>query len=297
MGIFKELLWCFVLSFVFLSASVAEGQIPQPARIGGSVTVDGTQLTQATDTGYTFVVTKQDSTAYVPAAQDTDGLNSSNWYIIDIQIYDATTQPGGANPGDTAIIHVYKDGSELSVTSPASGQVTVGSSGSTNQVNLTVVTQREYTLTVTKAGSGTGTVTSSPAGINCGGDCSESYTKGTEVTLTATPDSGMEFTGWSGGGCGGTGTCTVTMNSDNSVIATFTTSLPRCSQCSGDPVVLQNVTFPPGTACECSATTSITLGTGVTIKNGATVIFKAPTVKIQSGFHAEEGSVVNIRQE
>ena len=86
MGIFKELLWCFVLSFVFLSASVAEGQIPQPARIGGSVTVDGTQLTQATDTGYTFVVTKQDSTAYVPAAQDTDGLNSSNWYIIDIPI-------------------------------------------------------------------------------------------------------------------------------------------------------------------------------------------------------------------
>ena len=74
-------------------------------------------------------------------------------------------------------------------------------------------------------------------------------------------------------------------------------SLPACSQCSDDPVALLNVTFPSGTACECSATTSITIGTGVTIKNGATVIFKAPTVKLQSGFHAEEGSVVNIRQE
>ena len=54
-----------------------------------------------------------------------------------------------------------------------------------------------YTLTVTKAGTGTGTVTSSPAGINCGSDCSETYNAGTSVTLTASPATSSTFTGWS----------------------------------------------------------------------------------------------------
>ncbi|TLY24508.1 MAG: hypothetical protein E6K64_06525 [Nitrospirae bacterium] len=57
-------------------------------------------------------------------------------------------------------------------------------------------------------------------GIDCGATCSASYESGMEVTLTATPASGSIFTGWSGG-CSGTGTCTVTMNSDTVVTATF----------------------------------------------------------------------------
>ena len=74
-------------------------------------------------------------------------------------------------------------------------------------------------------------------------------------------------------------------------------SLPSCQECAGDPVVLTDVTFSSDTNCECSATTYITIGTDVTIKSGATVTFKAPTVKIQSGFNAENGSTINIRQE
>lgn len=77
------------------------------------------------------------------------------------------------------------------------------------------------TLTVTKAGTGTGAVTSSPLGIDCGAACSASYNSGTSVTLTATPDAGFTFTGWSGGGCTGTGTCAVTMSAATSVTATF----------------------------------------------------------------------------
>ncbi len=76
------------------------------------------------------------------------------------------------------------------------------------------------TLTVTMAGSGTGTVTSSPAGISCGLDCQEGYLAGTIVTLTAVPSTGYGFTGWSGA-CTGTGTCTVTMNGAKTVTATF----------------------------------------------------------------------------
>src|SRR5262249_52175663 len=65
----------------------------------------------------------------------------------------------------------------------------------------------DSTLSVAKNGTGTGSVTSSPAGINCGSTCSHSFADGSAVTLTATADAGSKFTGWSGGGCSGTGTC------------------------------------------------------------------------------------------
>jgi hypothetical protein len=82
-------------------------------------------------------------------------------------------------------------------------------------------------MTVSKAGStGTGTVTSQPLGINsdinCGlTTCSADYINGSQVTLTATPDAGNAFTGWSGSGCSGTGQCVVTMDTAKSVAATF----------------------------------------------------------------------------
>lgn len=76
------------------------------------------------------------------------------------------------------------------------------------------------TLTVTKSGVGTGTITSSPAGISCGSTCSHAYARGTQVTLTAGAASGSTFAGWSGA-CTGTAACTVTMDADHTVRATF----------------------------------------------------------------------------
>ncbi|MBI4562695.1 MAG: VCBS repeat-containing protein, partial [Candidatus Rokubacteria bacterium] len=75
-------------------------------------------------------------------------------------------------------------------------------------------------LTVTKSGSGRGWVTSSPAGIRCGGDCSETYTAGTIVTLGARAGPRSVFAGWSGA-CSGTDACTVTMDADKAVSASF----------------------------------------------------------------------------
>jgi len=76
-------------------------------------------------------------------------------------------------------------------------------------------------LTVQKVGTGFGTV--SGVGIDCGGDCSHSYNRGLPVTLTATPTAPSTFTGWSGSaGCGGIGTCVVTMSQTHAVTATFT---------------------------------------------------------------------------
>jgi hypothetical protein len=53
-------------------------------------------------------------------------------------------------------------------------------------------------LTVLKAGTGSGTVTSDPPGIDCGSDCSETYPDTGYVVLTATPAPGSAFVGWSG---------------------------------------------------------------------------------------------------
>lgn len=94
---------------------------------------------------------------------------------------------------------------------------------STNQLTdaPTSVEPPTVSLTVMKKGTGTGTVTSGPAGVTCGGDCGEAYAPGTIVTLTAMPDAGTTFVGWTGGGCTGTDTCVVTMNGDTLIEAAF----------------------------------------------------------------------------
>lgn len=84
------------------------------------------------------------------------------------------------------------------------------------------------TLTVTKEGNGTGAVTSNPLDISCSGTtCTETVASPIPVTLTATPDSGSTFTGWSKSlgftpSCSGTGTCAVTISGAVGVTATFT---------------------------------------------------------------------------
>jgi hypothetical protein len=84
-----------------------------------------------------------------------------------------------------------------------------------------------FTLTVILSsvfGNGTGTVTSSPAGIDCGAGgstCSYEFPAGSQVTLSATPAAGSTFERFIGGPCNGPGTCTVTMDTDRSVSAVF----------------------------------------------------------------------------
>jgi len=75
-------------------------------------------------------------------------------------------------------------------------------------------------LIVAKVGQGTGVVTSTPAGIFCGTDCSQRFPRNTKVTLTAGVNSGS-FMGWSGGCSGTKPTCTVEMNEAKNVIAAF----------------------------------------------------------------------------
>ncbi len=77
------------------------------------------------------------------------------------------------------------------------------------------------TMVIAKTGAGAGTVTSADSKIDCGSDCSATYPSCSEVALTAMAASGSTFAGWSGGECSGTGSCTVTMNENLTVTATF----------------------------------------------------------------------------
>jgi hypothetical protein len=81
-------------------------------------------------------------------------------------------------------------------------------------------------LTVQKTGTGAGTVTSSPAGIACGTKCTHLFEEGVTVTLTAAPNGGSLFVGWSGGGCAGAGTCEVTLSQAQTVSADFEAHSP-----------------------------------------------------------------------
>jgi hypothetical protein len=90
--------------------------------------------------------------------------------------------------------------------------------------NATKAANNSYSLIINKAGNGGGSVTSSPSGITCGSTCSATFNSGTVVNLTAVPVAGSVFSGWNGSGCTGTNTCTITLNSDMAVTATFSES-------------------------------------------------------------------------
>jgi endoglucanase len=112
------------------------------------------------------------------------------------------------------------DNVAVSWQGPGIAQTVIGGSFLSPFVPQTGTT---FALSVTKAGTGTGTITSAPAGINCGSTCSANYSSGTSVTLTAAAASGSTFGGWSGA-CTGTGTCTLSMTAVRAVTATFNTS-------------------------------------------------------------------------
>ena len=82
-------------------------------------------------------------------------------------------------------------------------------------------------LTVVKNDVGAGTVTSLPAGINCGTVCVALFTPGTITLSAALGDAEAFFVGWSGGGCSGTGDCTLTLAADTTVTATFSCVAPN----------------------------------------------------------------------
>jgi hypothetical protein len=127
-----------------------------------------------------------------------------------------------------------------------------------------------FSLTVTPTGTGTGTVTSAPTGIDCGSTCTANFTYNSSVTLTASAGGASTFGGWSGAGCSGTGTCTVTMSQARSVIATFTSS---------EVVQSQTITFA---ALSNRALSASPFTVSATASSGLTVSFASTTAGVCS---------------
>ena len=154
----------------------------------------------------------------------TDNANNESGYLVERRI-------GGGSYSQIAVLAA----NSTTYTDPGlTGSTThcyrvrafnaAGGSGYSNEACKTTA-QSTLNVTVVKAGTGSGTVSSSPAGITCGSDCTEAFLSGAVVTLTATPGgTASRFAGWSGGGCAGTAPCTLSGNASPTVTATFTTT-------------------------------------------------------------------------
>ncbi|MBU6482923.1 MAG: FG-GAP repeat protein, partial [Nitrospirae bacterium] len=132
--------------------------------------------------------------------------------------------PCGSYPVGTpiSIIPAPNSASNFSGWTNGTGSVTASCSNATGACTFTLTANTSITanfnlpvLSVVLVG--TGTVTSSPTGIDCGATCTAAFNKDTPITLTAS----AQFSGWSGASCSGTGTCVVTMNQSTTITATF----------------------------------------------------------------------------
>jgi len=147
--------------------------------------------------------------------------------------------PAGINCGATCEAK-FEEGKEVTLTAtPSVGSTFAGWSGSgcsgTGICKVTMSAAKEvtatfepkpmtsYSLTVQREGTGSGTVTSNPPGIECGADCTEDYPEGTSVTLTATAADGSVFRRWTGmeGECALERVCRTKMGDSKVVKAVF----------------------------------------------------------------------------
>ncbi len=195
-----------------------------------------------------------------------------------------SSTPTGINCG-TVCSASFVAGSKVTLSAAAaqgssfagwSGSACVGTAPCTLTVNSDTAIGGTFvpgvTLTVTTAGSGTGSVTSWPSGINCPSSCSNSFGSGSVVSLAATPSPNSVFTGW-GGACSGTGSCAVTLNSVQNVIANFGPAPPPQSftltvhNTSG--VATGTIISSPG-AINCGSVCSDTFSSGTSVLLTAT---------------------------
>jgi uncharacterized repeat protein (TIGR01451 family)/uncharacterized repeat protein (TIGR02543 family) len=171
-----------------------------------------------------------------------------------IMSHAATDASASMTAFDTAVFYVSK----------------AGASANYNLIFTDVRVSRgtARTLTAATAGTGTGTVTSGPKGIDCGSSCSAAYEDGTVVTLTATSATGSTFTGWSGD-CTGTGlTCDVTMDAARSATATFTLDTHELTVTKDGTGTGGVASSPAG--IDCGATCSATYAHGTVVSLTAT---------------------------
>jgi mannan endo-1,4-beta-mannosidase len=197
-----------------------------------------------------------------------------------------TSNMGAINCGSTCSA-TYASGTTVTLTATvASGSTFVSwsgcssTSGATCTVSMTQArtvtatfnsTGTSYTLNVTKAGTGSGTVTSNTGGINCGSTCSATYASGTTVTLTATAASGSTFASWSGCTSSSGATCTASMTQARTATATFNTSGTGTTPCANPITFTGNTNNFNTTGPVCYRTSQTINGWGCFNMDGRTL--------------------------
>jgi hypothetical protein len=193
--------------------------------------------------------------AFFDSVATVNELNTSSW-------------PGGswtASPNDLPSV---RQGNQAGFFSTGRVGGEIWSTGGIQGATFTFLPDNLYRLsrpklTVGKAGSGAGTVSSSPAGIDCGASCVNRFDDAAVVTLTATPAAGSRFAGWSAG-CTGNGTCTVPMTADSAVIATFI-QLNTLTVKNASPGAGTVTSAPAGISCGATCAAIYDYGTSVTL--------------------------------
>jgi hypothetical protein len=147
-----------------------------------------------------------------------------------------TSSPAGITCGSTCSASFFSGETVTLTASASTGSTFTGWSGGvctgtapcqvtvTADTNVTATFKKNVTakmLSVALTGGGSGTVTSTPSGINCGPTCSASFQTGTQIILSAAASSGSTFAGWSGGGCSGIDGCALTLDAATTVTASF----------------------------------------------------------------------------
>ena len=240
----------------------------------------------------TYGVLSTSTTSYQPAYPAQPGWDFATG-LGTVNVYNLVTNWASAGSGDAGLTvsvtgsgtvasnpagiscpstcgHAFAGGSQVTLTpTPASGWAfnswggaCSGSGSCTVTMNaaesVTVTFLQTETLSVNVTGSGS--VASSPTGINCPSTCSASFVQGTQVTLTATPADGSGFEGW-GGACSGFDNCVVTMSSAQSVTATFAqTQYTLNVSVAGNGTVTSS---PTGISCPSLCTNNYSSGTSV----------------------------------
>jgi uncharacterized repeat protein (TIGR02543 family) len=186
-----------------------------------------------------------------------------------------TSSPAGIDCGTDCEERYLPDTIVTLTAAPAPGYAFTGWSGAcagTGPCTIAIVaginpqvtaTFEARTLYVALSGvEGAGIVTSSPAGINCGTQCGAKFPLGSVVTLTAVPQAGYTFGGWTGD-CSGMQDCTLTMSANRTVHATFRgTSLFVVFAGDGEGTVISS---PAGIACSVNCAAGFAAGTVVTL--------------------------------
>jgi hypothetical protein len=210
---------------------------------GTAVTLTATPATGSTFAGWSGGGCTGTGTCTVTVTSTTTVTATFNASLVSLTVSKAGTGSGSVNSSPAGIAcgttcsATYPYGAAVTLTAaPSTGSTFTGWSGActgTGSCSVTLTSATTVTATFTQQTqtqtqtlmvgvSGKGTVTSSPAGINCGKTCSANYSTGTAVTLTATatPGTGFLFNGW-GGACTGTTSCVVTMTTAQTVTAAF----------------------------------------------------------------------------